>query len=155
MKQIKLTKNKYALVDDEDYDFLNQWKWHYHSMGYASRRKWIKGQNRQESILMHRFLMNTPVGMDTDHINRNKLDNRRSNLQICTKGLNHQRAKLQSNNTTGYKGIVWYKPTNRWRVAIKFNKKGIHLGYFKELTEAISAYNNKALELFGSMAVLN
>jgi len=131
MKQIKLTKNKYALVDDEDYDFLNQWKWHYHSMGYASRRKWIKGQNRQESILMHRFLMNTPVGMDTDHINRNKLDNRRSNLQICTKGLNHQRAKLQS------------------------NKKGIHLGYFKELTEAISAYNNKALELFGSMAVLN
>jgi len=73
MKRIKLTQEKVALVDDADFEFLNQWKWFYHQTGYA------KSCHRY----MHRLINKTPKGFHTDHINRNKLDNRKSNLRYC------------------------------------------------------------------------
>ena len=82
MKTIPLTQGKVAIVDDEDYTWLMQWKWH-SSYGYAMRRErtW---SGKQKGIFMHRVVNKTPLGLETDHINRNKLDNRKENLQSVT-----------------------------------------------------------------------
>ena len=78
MKEIPLTRGKFALVDDEDYEWLSQWKWYCSTTGYA-----VRGcKNR--ILYMHREIAKTKPGMLTDHINRNKLDNRKENLRFCS-----------------------------------------------------------------------
>src|SRR3990167_164487 len=110
MKKIKLTQNKYALVDDEDFKELNQSKWLCDSSGYAGRD--VGGRKNKKRILMHRLLNNTPKGFHTDHINRDKLDNRKENLRTTTCSQNILNSKLSKKNTSGHKGVEWYK--NRW-----------------------------------------
>lgn len=143
MKKIKLTKGKYALVDAEDFEWLNQWKWYYHSNGYAVRLIYIKGSGRKhqksECVLMHRVINKTPSGFITDHINRDKLDNRRSNLRTADKSLNSINRPLQPNNKSGYKGIHWFKRINQWQVYINKGGKRRSLGYFKSLDDAVKA----------------
>jgi len=143
MRKIKLTQGKYTIVDDNDFERLNQWKWCYNSWGYAKM-----GQN-YKTILMHRLIMKTPEGMETDHINGDRLDNRRSNLRICTNAQNHWNRKKQKNNTSKYTGIRWHKEGKKWEATVQFNKKKIYLGLFKNKTEAAKNYNQKARELFG------
>ena len=80
VREIKLTQGKTALVDKDDFKRLSQYKWHYNSRGYATRQEYlgkVNGKYKQKTICMHREVNNTPVGKDTDHINGNKLDNRR------------------------------------------------------------------------------
>lgn len=86
MKYIELTKQEKALVDDEDYNWLSYFKWHY-ANGYA------QSNLLKNRLSMHSLIMNTPKGMDTDHINHNTLDNRRENLRICTRSENLLNAK--------------------------------------------------------------
>ena len=89
MKTIQLTQGQFALVDDEDYDFLMQWKWQAHkdkSTYYATRVEY--GKNIKKGIKMHRVIMNTPRNMETDHKDRNGLNNQKYNLRICTRGQN-------------------------------------------------------------------
>lgn len=153
MQKIALSKqgkNKgkyFALVDNKDFDWLNKWNWFLNS-GYAVRKE--KGKN----ILMHRLILNTPEGKDSDHINMNRLDNRCENLRIATRSENMMNG-CKSNNTSGYKGVCWNKLANKWRVQIKLNRKNIFLGYFTNKLEAAHAYNLKAKELFGKFAYLN
>lgn len=141
MKRIKLSKGQYATVDDQDFDWLNQWSWHYSSNGYAMRVTYIKGSGRQnqknEYVLMHRAINKTPAGKLTDHINRDKLDNRRSNLRNADKSLNSINRPLQSNNKSGYKGIHWFKRISMWQVYINKKGKRVNLGYYQELSDAI------------------
>ena len=85
MKKIKLSKGKYALVDDKDYDQLSKVSWHFNDL-YATRG--LVSDGKLKTIYLHRFIANTPKGMETDHINQNKLDNRRENLRICTSSQN-------------------------------------------------------------------
>jgi len=153
MKCIKLTQRKYATVDDEDFAYLNQWKWFYHD-GYVLRNlKRIKGKN-QKKISMHRLIAQTPNDMYTDHINGNGLDNRRNNLRICTNQQNGMNRKVNINNTSGYKGVSWHKKGKKWQVQIKA-EKFLYLGLFKSKIQAAKAYNQKALKLFGEYANLN
>lgn len=105
MKKIKLTQGKYAIVDDEDFEWLNQWKWCY--CKYVIRDIILNKKNKR--IYMHRLIMNTPEKMQTDHINGNKLDNRRNNLRICTQSQNNMNRKISKLNTSGYRGIYWDK----------------------------------------------
>ncbi len=153
MKKIKLTKGKFALVNDEDFEYLNRWRWYCHSHGYAVRKP------KRVIIYMHRLILNIPKGMFTDHKNLNKLDNRRSNLRIANENQNHMNCGLRSNNKSGYKGVWWFfdKRSNwgKWAVAIKFYKKSIHLGYFKTAKEGALAYNEAAVKYFGEFARLN
>ena len=134
MATIKLTKGKYAIVDDADFAYLNQWKWQCDSSGYAVRD--IGGRKDKKRTLMHRLINKTPKGFHTDHINRNKLDNRKANLRTTTVGQNILNSKISKRNTSGYKGVEWYK--NRWVARIKFNYKTIYLGRFKLLSEALN-----------------
>jgi len=143
MKKIKLTQNRYALVDDEDFDELNKHKWCYSMQGYAVRD--IGGRKNKTRILMHRLINNTSANLYTDHINRNKLDNRRINLRAVTQSVNGHNCKLSKNNKSGYNGVEWYK--NRWVANIKVNYKKIYLGRYEKLEEAVKA-RKKAEEVY-------
>lgn len=132
MKYIKLTKGKRALVDNEDFESINKWKWHFDSTGYAVH----KGNGK---VYMHQLVNKTPKGLFTDHINRNKLDNRRKNLRTCTQSMNMFNTGKQKNNTSGHTGVVWYKRDKTWQAQIKLNQKLIFLGRFTNIRDAIIA----------------
>lgn len=143
MKKVKLTRGKYALVDDEDFEYLNQFKWFIQSNGYAGRD--IGGRKNKTRVLMHRLVNDTPDDLVTDHINRNKLDNRRQNLRSVTQKKNSRNRGVSVNNTSGHTGVIWNK--GRWVACIKANYKKIHLGRYKTIEEAISA-RKEAEELY-------
>lgn len=143
MKQIKLTQGKFAIVDDEEFEYLNQWKWHCSNRGYAIRTQ------KNKKIFMHRIINNTPKELFTDHINGDILNNRKVNLRACTTSQNGFNRKLNINNTSGYKGIVWHKRDNKWQVQIKAGSKNKYIGSFSDQREAIQIYNKIALQEFG------
>lgn len=103
MKKIPLTQGKFALVDDEDFDVLNKFKWCCNNWGYAMRN--IQRNGIKSAIIMHREIMNTPKGMDTDHIDHNKLNNQKNNLRICTRRENQRNRKKNVNGTSKFKGV--------------------------------------------------
>lgn len=140
MQRIKLTQNKYALVDDDDFDFLNQWKWYFNS-GYAVR-------GNKEKILMHRVVNHTSKGIITDHINGDKLDNRKCNLRDCTNEENQMNRGAQANNTSGYKGVTWSNKAGKWYAQIQYHGKRKHLGSYNTPQEASEVYNKEAKILF-------
>lgn len=154
MKTIELRRrngaSKYTLVDDEDYKRLNQWQWHYHPRGYAVRS--IK--QGQQKILMHREICDFPMELTVDHINGNKLDNRRHNLRTCTYGENAQNRGITSANKSGYKGIFWEKSHQKWLASIQVRGKTHFLGYFTDIREAAKAYNH-AVTLYHPFGVVN
>jgi hypothetical protein len=152
MKTITLTKSKVAIVDDEDFEWLSQWKWYCHEPGYAARN--VRSPKRK-IIWMHRLLCNTPEGMETDHINGNKLDNQKINLRSCTTSQNQQNRPCFNNNSSIYKGVSFYKRTSRWNAGIKFSGKKINLGYFDNPAEAALAYDEAAKKYFGEFAKTN
>jgi hypothetical protein len=154
MKEIPLTHGKVAIVDDEDYELLNQWKWHYGGGGgYAVRHNYKS--SKQTRLFMHRVIMNTPEGMQTDHINGDRLDNRRENLRICTNAENMRNSKKHKNNTSGFKGVSRCKDCNRWRAYINCDNDRHNLGLFLNPVDAAYAYDTKAIELFGEFANIN
>ena len=133
MKKIPLTKGQFAIVDDEDYEWLNERSWCY-SHGYA-----LRGTNSGKRIYMHREINNTPEGLETDHINRDKLDNRRSNLRTANRSMNSANHSAHRHNITGIKGVVLDKRTRLYRAQIGVDGKRIHLGYFKDVEQAKQA----------------
>ena len=149
MKEIQLTNGKIALVDDEDYEYINQFTWHSNSDGYATRCAWIEGTRTSKRYYMHRLIMNTPKGMFTDHINRDRLDNRKSNLRICNASQNRANETLGNTNKSGKRGVYWSKVCNKWRAVIGFNNQLISLGYYDDINKASEVYSEKAKELFG------
>ena len=145
MKQIQMKTGEVILVDDEDYDSLITHRWHI-SKGYAWTRKYGKNPSRTP---MHRILMSPPQGFVVDHINGNPLDNRKTNLRICTEAENNRNVSIQSRSTSGLKGVSWYSAGNKWKAQIKVNGKRIHIGYFTNKEEAYEAYCKKGRELHG------
>lgn len=153
MIEIKSINNKGIIkVDDEDFEMLSQYKWRI-SKGYV--RTTIKIYGKWKNIFMHRLIMNTPKGMFTDHIDRNKLNNTKNNLRIVTSQQNNMNVQKRKNCSSKYKGIHWFKRDKKWQAQIMINNKHIYLGLFKNEIDAAIAYNNKAKELFGEYAYLN
>ena len=108
--------------------------------------------------LAHRliwFMLHDEWPEEIDHINGVRFDNRLSNLRVATSRQNKQNRRTQSNNTSGYCGVHWYKQTKKWQAYIDIDGKRKHLGYFKVLEEAARAYNEAALKHFGEFAKLN
>lgn len=147
MKKIKLTKGQFAIVDDKNYEYINQFKWYLSGRGYAMRE--VQKNKKVNKIYMHRVINNTPNNLLTDHINRNQLDNRAKNLRSCTTLQNCQNRKRYSNNTSGYKGVSFNKPDGKWRAYIRILGKLKYLGGFSTPQEASSIYNITAKEYFG------
>lgn len=122
------------LIDYEDFEKVSKYFWTY-SIGYAVRSK-----NKQP---MHRFVLGLGKAerykIEVDHINRNRLDNRKSNLRIVTRQENMLNKSEYKNNTSGIKGVKWNKDRQKWQVQINHNKKRIHLGLYSDLEEAKKA----------------
>jgi len=155
MKQIPLTQGKIALVDNEDFEYLSQWKWFAHKSRntfYAERKA-----GKDTHIKMHRQLLGLEHGdrRQTDHQNHNGLDNRQGNIRICTPQQNHRNLLPLKEKSSKFKGVSWFKPGKKWRVRISFNKRMIYLGYFTSETEAALVYNEAAKKYFGNFAYLN
>jgi hypothetical protein len=156
MKRIPLTRGQFALVDDADFDSLNQWKWFAtwdpctHQFR-AVRAKWSNGRSHHFS--MHRQIMRFPEGRHIDHINSKTLDNRRSNLRICTPTENRRNQRRSSKNSSGFKGADRHQ--GKWRARITVNYSSRHLGCFSSPVDAALVYDKAALEFFGQFARIN
>lgn len=155
-QQIKLTKGKFALVDDEDYFSLSQYHWFLSSNGYAVRNRLKSDPHGTPThVYMHRAILSTATGLDTDHINTDKLDNRRSNLRPCTRTENKQNTIKRANAETPYKGVAFHQRAGKFRAEIVVNSKRIYLGLYLTAEAAARAYDNAASIYFGNFARLN
>lgn len=152
MKKIPLTQGKYAIVDDIDFEYLNQWKWTFHNLEYAYRKD---SKDNRKNILMHRAILKTPTGKLTDHVNGNGLDNRRGNLRVCTSSQNQKNQRKNKANTSGFKGVSWDKERKKWAAYINANGRLYHLGRFSIKRVAAEAYDKAAKKLHGEFARLN
>ncbi len=150
MKYIKLSQGRRAKVDDEDFKRLSKLKWHF-NYGYA-RNNSLNANGKKTTIRMHRVILNAPKGKDVDHINGDGLDNRKQNLRVCTRSENAMNQRLSSANTSGYKGVVWYKRSQKWRVQVNVKNKKTHVGYFNEIGKAVKAYDTAVMEHYGVFA---
>jgi len=151
MKEIPLTQNKFALIDDEDYEKVSDLVWHFTDKGYARAHDPVSGR----SVLMHRVIMNTPTGMETDHVNGNRIDNRKENLRVCTSSENRINSHKRNNCSSTYKGVNWDKFHKQWVAKLKVDGKQRLIGYFNEEYQAAMAYDIWARELHGEFARLN
>lgn len=156
MKQIKLSEDKFAQVDDAMFDELNQYKWtakKYKNTWYAERK--IHVFLSWKSVYMHRSIINIPDGMQVDHIDLNGLNNTRNNLRVCTHAENSRNRPASSNSTSGYKGVSFCKQRNKFEAKISVNGKTIHLGRFATKEEAARAYDEAAKKHFKEFAWKN
>ncbi len=154
MKEIRLTQGKVTLVDDEYFEWLDRWKWCYGSSGYAMRTV-RRSDNKPFTLRMHRLIALPHDNEFTDHINQDKLDNRRSNLRVCSTHNNSCNREKQKNNTSGYKGVYKRDDSPKWEARIQIKSKQISLGWYSSKHLAAVAYNNAALHHFGEFAYLN
>lgn len=155
MKEIALTKNKAALVDDSLFHDLSRFEWYCSKQLYACRGNYIEGK-RHGIMLMHRYILKALPGQCVDHINGNTLDNRINNLRICNQSENNMNRKNKNaHNKSGYTGVFWKKHAKKWSAQISYKNKSIHLGYFNVKEDAARAYNQKCLNLFGEFAKVN
>jgi len=164
MKEIKLSKrgkNKnlwlVALVDDEDFEYLNQWNWcvtFAKHTAYAQRGDYSNG--KKKTILMHRLILGlTDPKIDGDHKDHNGLNNQRSNLRIATRSQNICNTILKKQFSSKYKGVFFYKRSGLWRVQIRVNHKVTYLGSYATEEQAAIVYNEAALKQYGEFANLN
>ncbi|AJA41418.1 HNH endonuclease [Geobacillus virus E3] len=136
-------KGEVYYFDKEDYELIKNHSWYKNEEGYLLSR--INGK----LVRMHRYILNAPKGKDVDHINHVRHDNRKSNLRIVTRSQNNMNKGLQSNSTSGYKGVNFCKDRNKWKAVIKINGKNIHLGYFNNKEDAIKARKLVEEKYFG------
>jgi hypothetical protein len=149
MKEIKLTQGKVALVDDEDFEYLNQWKWHAHKdrLNYWYAIRTVSGKR----IPMHRQIMNTPKDRQVDHIDHNGLNNQRSNLRNCTRSQNQMNRKAFGKSK--YIGVNF--KSNKIVAQIHVHGKKYHLGYFNTEEAAAIARDIASKKYYGEFANLN
>lgn len=157
MKQIPLTRGLFALVDDEDYEFLMHWKWYAvpaPATFYAARN--ILGEDGKKRLrLMHRQILDVSERfVFIDHQNGNGLDNQRANIRMCTPSQNSSNRDANRDKIVPIKGVQNIS-NGKWIARICRNKKVIYLGCFETCEEAAHAYNEKAKELHGGFARLN
>ena len=157
-RRIPSTRGKYAIVDPEDYERLNKYKWYaISSENTFYARRSVKTGKYQKVIRMHREVLKVPDGIFVDHINHNGLDERKANLRPATRAENNynRRRVKKPGATLRFKGVSWHKYTKRWVAQIGFNGKRITIGYFDNEIEAAKAYDRAAKKYHRDFAVLN
>ncbi len=155
MKTIPLSQGKFALVDDADFDFLNQWKWSAtknHKAFYAHRNDRLP--HKRVQVKMHRVIMCAPPGQIIDHIDGDGLNNQRSNLRFCTKAENN-RNQSPTGLTSKYRGVFFDKRDGVFRSSVRVDGKRKWLGSFLTDIGAARAYNAAAIQYYGEFARLN
>lgn len=154
---MELTKGYVAIVSEEDYEFLSQWKWTFAE--YAYRTRSIEGVKRP--FRMHRAIMErvlgTPIpkGYDVDHRDGDRLNNTRGNLRLATRSQNLMNRIGNRESTSQYKGVFWLTRNKKWQAQIRVGEKNRYIGLFENEEDAARAYDRVAKEAFGEFARLN
>lgn len=154
MAEIKLSQNKIAIIDDEDYVRVSSLKWFAHK---RTNKFYAETARNEKHMHLHRFILGiNDRSIIIDHIDGDSLNNKKSNLRICTVSQNSFNKKPYSNSPIkGIKGVSFIKRINKWRAQIQANKKKIYIGVYNTHIDAAIAYNERAKELFGEYAYLN
>lgn len=147
---LPLTRGVFALVDDSDYATLAQWKWLYVGSGYAGR--FVTAHGKKSLVYLHRYLLNPAPDQRIDHINGDRLDNRRENLRLVTVRQNHQNRRRSQHSRSGYKGVCWHKAARKWDARITVQGVRVHLGYYDDAETAALMYDAAARHLFDEYA---
>ncbi len=158
MKIITLTQGKFAKVDDEDYEYLNQWKWHYGARCYAVRSgeaPKVNGKRQRKRFFMHRVVNKTPDGFETDHIDLNTLNNQKYNLRDATTSKNGMNVRSRKNSTSKFKGVFWDRRKRKWICRLVCQKVIKYEANFDCEVRAAKAYDEAALKHHGKFARIN
>lgn len=162
MKEIATVSKHIIQVDDEDFEFLSQFKWNIrnkrpeygNNTNYAFRYRLPTEEIGPRFIAMHRQITNAPKNMYVDHIDGNGLNNQRSNLRLCTPSENSRNTSSRAGSTSKYLGVCLHK-SGKWQASIKGNGKFLYLGLFCDEIDAALAYNEAAKIHHGEFARLN
>lgn len=155
-RTIGVSKGGETAVSSEDYGYLIQWRWNRHSGGYA-----VRGDSHKNVVYLHRVVVERmlghaiPEGYEVDHVDGNKLNNKRENLRLATPSQNNINRPGGAGTSSCYKGVYWYKAYGKWHVQIRQGGYRYFVGYFDDEEDAARAYDAKAKELFGEFAYLN
>jgi hypothetical protein len=155
---IPLTKGQQALVDTSDYDRLMQiGRWCYSKSGYAVHY-YTDEFGRRKTLYMHRAvvdyaLRNAPPGMQVDHVNNERIDNRRENLRLATRSQNQAHKRQQGHSQSPFKGIN--RNTGRWEVRIRYAGQRYNLGRYDDPEEAAWMYDAACRLLYNEFAGCN
>lgn len=152
MKQIPLTRGKSALVDDADFEWLSQWKWHLGGCGYA-RRQQRQPDGKQKTILMHREIC--PQYKMIDHRDGDGINNQRDNLREATQAQNNMNRRSTAGSSSRFKGVYLDTKSGKWRAKISVNNIEKNIGYFSCEVDAALAYNKAAIDKHGEFSRLN
>jgi hypothetical protein len=142
----------FAVIDDADYPLVKDYTWCLLTKGYAGASTYVDG--KRTTVYIHRIIMGNP-SQEIDHINCNKLDNRRTNLRVATPSNNQANKHKRQGCTSRFKGVYWDSAKSQWHSQIKVNQKSINLGSFDSEADAALAYNKAALHYFGEFARIN
>jgi len=148
-KKVPLGNDQFAIVDDDDFERVNQYQWRAHKGGNSDEHIYAVTRLR-----MHRLILNAPPGMYVDHINGDTLDNRKSNLRLCTTAQNQQNARPRRGSSK-YKGVSYNSRKKRWLGAFMANGKTYYVGCFKSEDECAKAVDEKRKEVCGDFATTN
>jgi hypothetical protein len=134
MIEIPLTQNQISLIDDEDLELVSRYRWYAYlcpdTKSFYAATNIRKPDGARTQIKMHRLIMDAKEGQQVDHIHHLTLDNRKSQLRLCTKNQNQHNAVKRADNTSGYKGVDFRKTLNKWRARIMLNGKSKQIGLF-------------------------
>lgn len=150
MKEIPLTQGKVALVDEEIPETISGRVWYYNAgNGYAF------SITSGKTTYLHRLIMGAGIGQQVDHINGDKLDNRRANLRLCTHAENQHNRKKNSGTSSRFKGVYWHNVTQKWQAYIRIDGDLRYLGLFEQEEAAAKEYDRAAKLCFGEFARFN
>jgi len=152
MKEIPLTQGLVALIDDAEFEKLNQFKWYAGRGGktFYAKRNVLKQNGKKTTIRMHRIILGIPNDKQVDHIDGNGLNNQRVNLRSCTNAENmRNRHGLTASNTSGYRGVSWNKSRGKFQARIRVNGLAVYLGRFTTAVEASGVFDAAAQKHYG------
>ena len=135
--RITTSAGKEILVDDDFFDLYGRDRWYVDAEGYVVRAIYAAGR-KQVKLLMHRVITQAPKGVQVDHINHDRLDNRRANLRLVTHSENQRNRSVRKDSSSGFIGVYFVARLNKWRAQIYVNRT-LNLGYFSTLEEAVAA----------------
>lgn len=149
---VPLTRGHEAVIDVMDVSLIKKRNWFAvpaENTVYACCCSRSDENGKRHTISMHRFITNAPFDVEVDHRDRNGLNNRRLNLRFATASQNQHNQKIHQNNTSGFKGVYWYKQNKKWRAQIYLKRKLKFLGYFNNREKAAEAYAEASRMLHG------